>query len=263
MGADIGIYVFLILAGLCVGFLSGLLGLGGGIIMFPVLLYLPSALGLGEFDISSITGLTMAQGFFSATSAMYFYHQQRLVNKALVWTLGVSLFISSMAGALFSHDLQREPLMVVFGVLALAAALLMLLPRAYHRDEETEEGVSFNKPLAVGMGLVLGFFLGMIGQGGAFIIIPVLLYVLRIPLRVALGSTLAIALLSSSAGFAGKALTGQVPLLPAIAILVSTVPAARLGGVVGKRTEVRYLKWLLALVISASALKVWYDILGR
>ena len=77
-------------------------------------------------------------------------------------------------------------------------------------DDMTEEKVSFHRPTAVFLGLSVGFLLGLVGQGGAFIIIPLLLYVLKIPLRVALGSTLAIGLFSSSAGLIGKTATGQV-----------------------------------------------------
>lgn len=256
------LFALLFAAGASVGFLSGLLGIGGGIVLFPLLVYAPPALGLAALDVKSITGLTMAQGFFASLSAVLFYHKHRLVNRRLVLAVGLSLFASSLAGALFSSRTSDRAILVVFGVLAVAAAAMMLLPRAYQRDELSEDRVSFNAPLAVGVALPLGFLLGMLGQGGAFIIIPVLLYVLRIPLRVALGSMLAIGIFSATAGLAGKAATGQVPLLPALAMLAGAVPFARLGGWVGRRTDVRYLRWLLAAVILLSAVKIWSDILG-
>ena len=67
---DAAFFLFLALVGAAVGFLSGLLGIGGGIVMFPLLLYVPPLLGLGGIDVKSITGLTMAQGFFAALTAM-------------------------------------------------------------------------------------------------------------------------------------------------------------------------------------------------
>ncbi len=254
------IYLFLFLAGSAVGFLSGLLGLGGGIIMFPLLFYLTPALGFEPIDVKSITGLTMAQGFFASLSAMLFYRSERLVNRSLVLTLGLSLAVSSLAGSMVSKAVPDEPLLFVFAVLALLAAAMMFLPRSYGRDELTEESVSFNRPLAIAIGLVLGFFLGMVGQGGAFITIPVLLFVLRVPLRVALGSTLAIGVLSATAGLVGKVATAQVPFLMTLVMLVGAIPMARVGGIVSKRTDTRYLRWLLALVISVAALKIWLDI---
>jgi uncharacterized membrane protein YfcA len=251
---------FLFVAGSTVGFLSGLLGIGGGIVMFPVLLYLPPLLGFDPIGVKHITGLTMIQGFFSSLSAMLFYHKHRLVNRQLVLSLGSSLFFSSLAGSLLSKFLPDRTLLFIFGLLALTAAAMMLIPRSYAKDEQTAEQVRFHKPLAIIIGISLGSLLGMVGQGGAFIIIPLLLYVLKIPLRVALGSTLAIGLFSSSAGLAGKIATGQVPFAMATAMLLGAVPVAKLGGIVSRKTKTLYLRWLLALLISVTAIKVWADI---
>ena len=256
---NIGYYLFLLASGAIVGFFSGLLGIGGGILMFPLLLYVPPLFGLDLISVKNITGLTMIQGFFASLSAMLFYHRHSLVNKALVLTLGLPLFLSSLAGSFISKMVPDKPLLFIFAGMALIAAAMMLLPRSYAKDELTEDKVSFHKPTAVAIGIPLGFLLGMVGQGGAFIIIPILLYVLKVPLRVALGSMLAIGLFSSSAGLIGKIATGQVPFRMAAALLVGAIPAARLGGAVGKKTKTQYLKWLLAAIIVVSAIKIWAD----
>jgi uncharacterized protein len=258
---DVPFFLFLALAGAAVGFLSGLLGIGGGIVMFPLLLYVPPLLGMSGIDVKSITGLTMAQGFFSALTAMLHYHRNALVNRSLVLTLGLSLFLSSLLGSLVSKRVPDGPLLMVFGALAIIAAVMMFIPRSYLHDELTEDKVVYHRATAVVIGVVLGFCIGLVGQGGAFILIPTLLYILKIPLRVALGSTLAIGLFSSSAGLVGKAATGQVPFLMAIPLLAGAIPTARLGSIVGKKTDTRYLKWLLAAIIFATAVKVWASIL--
>ena len=252
---------FLALVGASVGFLSGLLGIGGGIVMFPLLLYVPPLLGFSGIDVKSITGLTMIQGFFSALAAMFYYNKNALVNKSLVLTLGFSLFLSSLIGALVSKKIPDGPLLMVFATLALIAAVMMLIPRSYHQDELTEEHVVFHKTTAIVIGIVLGFSIGLVGQGGAFILIPTMLYVLKIPLRVALGSTLAIGLFSSSAGLVGKIATSQVPFLMALPLLAGAIPSARFGSIVGKKTNTQFLRWLLAAIIFATAVKVWSAII--
>ncbi|MCK4911186.1 MAG: sulfite exporter TauE/SafE family protein [Thermodesulfovibrionales bacterium] len=255
------LYGFLFISGASVGFVSGLLGLGGGIIMFPLLVYLPPVLGLEAISVKNVTGLTMAQGFFASLSAMLFYKKYSFVHWPLVFALGLSMGLSSLLGSLYSGRAPDNALMFIFGLLAIFAAGMMLVPRAYEKDDHTSGQVSFNRPLAIAIGIPLGFLLGMVGQGGAFILIPTLLYILKIPLRTALGSTLAIGLFSATGGIAGKLTTAQVPLLPAAALLLGAVPFARLGSFVGKKTHVKALKWMLAAVILASAVKIWADIL--
>ena len=256
----ITLYTFLFLSGSATGFFSGLLGIGGGIIMFPVLFYLPPLVGLHGIEVKSITGLTMILGFFTSVTAMLFYKKQRLVHRSLVFTLGPSLFVSSLGGALLSKIVSDQLLLLIFGTMAFIAAIAMLIPRSYSNDESTEETVSFNKTEAILIGICLGFLLGLVGQGGAFILIPVLLYLLKIPLRVALGSTLAICLFSSTAGLIGKVATGQVPFLMTFALLAGAIPSARLGSMVSKKTKVQVLRWLLALLISITAIRIWMDI---
>lgn len=258
---DAALVLFLMVVGAFVGFLSGLLGIGGGIVMFPLLLYVPTSLGIPEIGVKAITGLTMGQGFFAAVTALYQYQRNALVSRPLVITLGMSLFLSSLTGSLFSTHLSDRVLLMVFGSLALIAAAMMFVPRNSSNDERKADQVTFSRTLAVALGLVLGFTIGLVGQGGAFILIPTMLYVLRIPLRVALGSTLAIGLFSSTAGLIGKTVTGQVPYLSLLPLLAGAIPAARWGSIVGMRTDTRTLKRLLAFVICATAIKIWGSLL--
>ena len=253
-------FLFLALAGAVVGFFSGLLGIGGGILMFPLLHYLPQVFGFDAIGVKNITGLTMVQGFFASLSAMLFYQKQGLVNKSLVLTLGLSLFLSSLTGSFISKAVPDKVLLFIFGALALTAAALMFLPRSYGRDDHTEDMVNFQRSVAISIGVTVGFLIGLVGQGGAFITIPLMLYVLKIPLRVALGSTLAIGLFSATAGMIGKVATGQVPFAMAGALLVGAVPVAKAGAWMSKRTKTQHLRWLLAVIISVTALKIWADL---
>jgi len=114
-------YLFLIAAGAVVGFFSGLLGIGGGILMFPCSIIFPG-LRFDAIGVKNITGLTMAQGFFASLSAMLFYQKKGFVNRPLVLTLGLSLFFSSLIGSFLSKAVPDNVLLFIFGALALAAS---------------------------------------------------------------------------------------------------------------------------------------------
>ena len=70
-----------------------------------------------------------------------------------------------------------------------------------------------------------GIVVGFLGAGN-FVFVPLLIYILRVPTRIAIGSNLVIAVLSTSSGFLGKLLTGQIPFLMTLAVVIG----AGLGG---------------------------------
>jgi uncharacterized membrane protein YfcA len=115
--------------------------------------------------------------------------------------------------------------------------------------------------LAVAIALIVGLLGGLVGQGGSFILIPMMLYVLKIPMRIAIGSNLATILFASSAGFVGKLATGQIPLFLASGLILGVLPGAQLGGFISKRTKVKVLHYILAGLIAATAIRIWMQIL--
>ncbi|MFQ5576338.1 MAG: sulfite exporter TauE/SafE family protein, partial [Anaerolineae bacterium] len=167
------------------------------------------------------------------------------------------------SGAVVSRWVTNNILGGVFATLALVAAILMFIPQP-QRDVDVPPGeVNFSKGKAVAIAAVIGFLGGLVGQGGSFILIPLMLFVLKIPTRIALGSNLAIVFMSAMAGFAGKVSTGQVPMLPAIALVLGALPGAQIGGYASKRTRPATLRAILAGAIALAAARIWYDIITR
>lgn len=80
----------------------------------------------------------------------------------------------------------------------------------------------------------MGLLGNWVGQGGSFILIPLMNAFVRISTRIAIGSNLAIVLLSSLAGFIGKATTGQIDWPMTLPIALTVIPAARLGSLVSR-----------------------------
>jgi uncharacterized membrane protein YfcA len=125
------------------------------------------------------------------------------------------------------------------------------------------EHVTFNRPLAALVALGVGLAAGLIGAGGAFLLVPMLLVVVGIPIRVTIGSSLAITAVSALTGFAGKLATGQVPWLPAVMVVLGAVPGAQLGAWLSRRLSGRRLKQTLFVVVLLTSIRVWWDLLSR
>lgn len=253
--------ITLLVLGLTGGFFSGWLGIGGGIIMAPLLLYVPEWLGAGVIDMKVVAGLTMVQSLFATGSAVFVHHRFKFVSHPLVAWMGATIAVTSLAGALLSRYVSAHVLLGIFAILAIIAAGSMFIPLKESRQDIPASEVDFNRGLAAGFALALGFVGGLVGQSGAFIIIPFLLYVLRIPTRVALGSSLGIVLMAAITGTAGKVIAGQVDYSMALFCVAGALVGAQAGGYLSQRTGKGALRLVLALLILASAIRMTADIL--
>jgi uncharacterized membrane protein YfcA len=86
--------------------------------------------------------------------------------------------------------------------------------------------------------------------------------VLHLPMRLGIGTSLAMVGMSAVTGFLGKALTGQVPLWPAVAVVLGSLTGAPLGGRLSRRLPVPVLRGVLAGIITLVMLRVWYDVMA-
>lgn len=255
--------ILLLLAGLGVltGFLSGLLGIGGGIVMAPLLLYAPPLFDLEALDMRTVAGLTIVQGFAACVSGALTHHQFHFVSGSLVRTMGTSIFVAAAAGGAAAGFVSNRLLLTVFGFLATIAAILVLMPTRPDEERPDVHELRFNRFRALGSAAGVGALGGLVGQGGSFVLIPLMTWFVRIPTRIAIGSNLAIVLLSTTAALLGKAVTGQIDWLLAAPLVLAVVPAAHLGGRLSRRVPVTRLRTVLAVVIAVAALRIWISIL--
>jgi hypothetical protein len=248
----------LALLGFAGAFLSGLVGVGGAILMIPLLLYVPPVFGLDPLGIRTVSAITIVQ--VAAASLASLAGHVPAVDRRLFASVGLSMIVAAFLGGLASAFVEPAILEAVFAAMALAAAAMMLLLRD-HTAPESDAALRFNVPLAITLGAGVGLMAGLIGAGGAFILIPLMLYVLRIPMRVVVGTSLAIVAASAIAGLVGKAMTGQVDWLLAAALVVGALPGGRLGSYVSRRTRVTWLATILGIVIALVAVVMWFEIL--
>lgn len=254
------IYFLLGGLGLITGFLSGLLGIGGGIIMAPLLLLLP-LIGLAPLSMHTVAGLTIVQGLVACISGAVSHHRFHFVSFRLSLLMGSTIFVAALGGGVGANFVADDILLFIFAGLALIASLMLLLPAAAEEENPDLELLSFSRARAIVVALFVGVLGGLVGQGGSFILVPLMIYFIQIPTRIAIGSNLVIVLLSCAAGFIGKAATGQIEWMLAIPIILTVIPAARLGSYVSNRIPVLTLRRILALLIAIAAGKMWWSLL--
>ena len=246
--------------GLVCGFLSGLLGIGGGIIMAPLLLFVPPTFGFEPLAMHTVAGLTIVQGLVACLAGAVAHNKFHFVSGRLAGWMGGAIFIASFLGGAASKYVDNKVLLVLFGCLAVAASALMLMPNEQDQESPDIKNLEFSRWRGLSTALGVGVLGGMVGQGGSFILIPLLTSYVRIPTRIAVGSNLAIVLLSTAAAFIGKAMTGQIDWLLTIPIVLTVIPAASVGGYVSKKVPVLMLRRLLALFIALAAIRIWLSL---
>lgn len=259
---DFALGLVVMLLGFTSAFFSGLLGIGGGITMIPLLLFVLPALGFEPLDMRFVAGLSMVQVLFSALSGVIVHHRNRFVSRELVLYMGSGSLMGSLMGGIASGAIPSRVLSTVFACLTLVGIVMMLLPARDLDVSASSDEVRFNRVLAFLIALMIGTMAGMVGVGGAFILVPLMLYVLKVPIRTTIGSALGIVLLGAMAGSVGKISTGQVIYWLAGAAVIGALPGAQVGGLVSRRLQTGNLRRVLVVVLAAVAAKMWYDLLA-
>jgi uncharacterized protein len=261
---DISLYSIMVILGFIGSFFSGLLGIGGAIINYPLLLFVPSGLHIASFTAQEVSSISMFQVFFASLAGVVAFQKKSnkaaVINKALVLYMGISILVGSLLGGFSSRFLTGDVINMIYGVLAVLAVVLMILPTRA-KQHENEQELTFNKTIAAISAFIVGIVSGIVGAGGAFILIPIMLKVLKIPVRTTIASSLAIVFISAVGGVVGKISAGHIPLTPTIFTIIGSILGAPLGAKISAKMDVKYLRYGLIVLIALTAIKVWTSIL--
>jgi hypothetical protein len=244
-------------------FVSGLVGVGGAMVMIPLIYYIPPLISVGSLDIKHVAGVTMAQVLAASLLGAWTHSRRARVHTQIAGIGGAAMGTGALLGALGSEFASSRVLLAVFGAMTTVALPLMFVPPS------PEIGVADDRPrprrrvAVVTVPGAIGIASGLVGAGGAFLLVPVLIAVFRLPVRPSIGTSLAMTAISASLGFVGKALTGQIPLWPTLAVMLGALPGAPLGARLSYRAPVATLRAVLAALITLVTIRVWADVLSR
>jgi uncharacterized membrane protein YfcA len=251
----------LFVLGMVGAFVSGVIGVGGAIVMIPLLLYVPPLVGVGRLDVKEVAAITMVQVFVAALSGVFAHHRHRAVNVRLAATGGVAMAGGSLTGAVASHWMPDNWLLIVFALMVTAALVVMVLPPPPPDVTAPAEAREYSRVLTAAVAGAVGLAAGVVGAGGAFLLVPLMLVVVGVPIRVTIGSSLAMTALAATAGIIGKLVTGQVPLGPALVVALGAAPGAQLGALASRRLAGGMLRGILFVVVVLTGVRVWWHVL--
>ncbi|MCV4230322.1 sulfite exporter TauE/SafE family protein [Virgibacillus sp. LDC1] len=260
MELNITFIITIFLIGFIGSYISGMVGIGGSIIKYPMLLYIPPLFGLAAFTAHEVSGISAVQVFFATIGGVWAYRKGGYLNKTLIIYMGSAILLGSFIGGFGSKMMSESGINLIYGILALIAAVMMFIPNKGVDDIPLDQ-VKFNKWLAAGLALMVGIGAGIVGAAGAFLLVPIMLVVLKIPTRMTIATSLAITFISSIGSTVGKLTTGQVDYIPALIMVAASLIASPLGAAAGKKMNTKVLQIILAVLILATAVKIWLDIL--
>lgn len=249
--------------GLVVGFVAGLLGVGGGLIIVPVLIMLLHANGLAAgMEPQLALGTSLASILFTSLSSVRAHHRHGAVVWPLVRRIAPGIVLGTLAGAVLAAQMPATVLKLFFVSFLFYAAFQMWLDfkPAPHRALPGRAGTTL-------AGAVIGAVSSWVGIGGGTLSVPFMLWH-NVTLHRAIATSAAIGFPIAIAGAAGYVLGGWgVPglpdgsvgfvYLPALAgIVAGSVLTAPLGARTAHRLPVRPLKRIFALLLVTLALRM-------
>ena len=249
--------------GLSVGFLAGLLGIGGGMIMVPMLVFVFTAKGFPAGHMMHLALATsMATIVFTSISSVRAHHRHQAVDWRVARAMAPGIVTGALAATLVAGCVPTRALAVFFAVFMLYASLQMFV--------EVKPKPSRQLPGAAGLfgvGAGIGALSSVLAAGGAFLSIPFLARC-NVPLKRAIGTAAANGFPIAAAGTIGYILNGLrasgLPdgslgfvYLPALVIIVAaSMPMAPLGAKLAHRLPVKRLRIVLALMLLAIAVRM-------
>ncbi|MCE0453939.1 sulfite exporter TauE/SafE family protein [Staphylococcus haemolyticus] len=243
--------IVMLVIGILGGFISGLVGIGGAIVIYPALLLLPPLFGLPTYSAYIASGLTSSQVFFSTLSGSLNAYKSKNFSRTLILNMGSGMVIGSMLGAILANLINVQFVNTVYIIIALLALILMFI-----KVTPSTSHIKFNRLLLITIGGIIGLVSGIVGAGGAFIIIPVLLVIFKLPMNMVVTNSIVIAFISSIGAFIIKLLQGYIPINSAIPLILGSILFTPLGMKIGQKIPDYIQKVIVSVLIVFAIIKL-------
>ena len=254
-------FIFMIAGGMLAGLLGSVLGLGGGILIIPML-----TLVFGV-PMREAIGASLVCVIATSSGAASLYVRRRLCDIRLGMTLELATTLGAVAGGVIAGMLNARTLSILFSALLICTAWSMLRKR----DEAESTGDSSNGggsyrvahlPLGMGASFFAGNVSGLLGVGGGIVKVPVMYMIMRVPLKTAIATSNFMIGVTASAGAFVYFSRGEVHPLVAGSTMLGVFVGATLGSRLLPRIRAEYLKKVFVFVLLYLSLEMLFRGLG-
>ena len=206
-------FIELLLVGIFIGSMSGFFGIGGGMILVPILLVI-------GFEIKDAIGISIIQMVFSSVYGSYLNYKKGSLIVGEGIFVGIGGFAGGYLGGYVTHYVSDTVLQILFlGILLFA--LFRLFFSKMHIDDSHSK--TLNKGLLFLIGLLIGIFSITLGIGGSIILTPILVGLLHYPLKKAISAGLFFVVFSSIAGMISRLMTGTIDFQNGLVVAVGSL----------------------------------------
>lgn len=242
--------LWLVPLGFVAGVLGSMIGLGGGIIVVPILTFF-------GFPPTLAASNSLFAAFSNAIASTISYSRQKRIEYSLGLKLGLLSIPGTVLGAYISSDVTPEIFKILFGFVLIASAVYIFLSK---KIESREKNLSKQMIIfAVGASFFAGIISAFFGIGGGIIFVPLMVVGMGMAMKTAAPTSQLILIFASLSGVTVHTLLGHSDFLQA-GLLAS---GSFVGGLVGARLSVdikeRFLQILVSVVIIAAAIKMFFD----
>jgi uncharacterized membrane protein YfcA len=235
-----------------ISFLLTMVGLGGGLIFSPLFVIL-------GFPKAEAASASLFLNLIAAGSAAYTYSRKKMVDFSLSIPLIVSSSLTAPAGSYLNVNIDLRPFLIIMAtVLALAGIRMLLSPAA---EVETAGTEPWKKMLSgIGIGACIGIMGGMLGIGGGVFVVPLLIYVLKTPTKIAAASSTFIVCFPSLAGFLGYASMGKINWWFILPAAVASFAGGQAGSrIMSTKLKAKSIRVIFSVVLFALCAKLLHQ----